>query len=537
MVLGTVPQERRERAMKQEQIIDFLKRNSRLVAVGSAAAVILVSFGAFALLPHGPSQDDTTQQVRYVSPQPDPGNAGAPPPRMVESGMPFSFADLVERVGPAVVSVTAEATQTVSNQAGMPDNLPDPFRELFKQFNQGRPQVQKALSMGSGFIIDKSGLIVTNNHVIDGSKKITVKLSDGRSFDAKLIGSDPATDVSLIKIQSDKPLPTVEFGNDRQLRVGDWVIAVGNPFGLSNTVTAGIVSSIGRDLGSSANQPYTDFIQIDAPINRGNSGGPTFDLRGQVVGMNSMIFSPTGGSVGIGFAIPASTVREVVTQLQAHGRVARGWLGVQIQSVTPEVAASLGIANPKGAIVAGIVPDSPAAKAGLRQGDVITAVNGKEVEDSQGLTRRVASLAAGRSAAFSVLRDGSSRTIQVSIGQRKEEQVASAEQATPSAEVGATGSAMGLGLASVTPDLRRTYNLDGDVQGVFVTKVDPESDAADKGLQPGDVLLAVNNRTVHTPQDVEKSVAAAHSAGRKSVLLLVSSGGTSHFVAVDLAKT
>jgi serine protease Do len=296
----------------------------------------------------------------------------------------------------------------------------------------------------------------------------------------------------------------VEFGNDRQLRVGDWVVAVGNPFGLSNTVTAGIVSSIGRDLGGT-NQPYTDFIQIDAPINRGNSGGPTFNLSGQVVGMNSMIFSPTGGSVGIGFAIPASTVREVVAQLEAHGHVARGWLGVQIQSVTPEVAASLGIADPKGAIVAGVVPDSPAAKAGLRQGDVIVAVNGKEVQDSQGLTRRVAGLAAGTSAAFTVVRDGARKTVQVAIGQRKDDRVASAVQATPSGEAGATGSAMGLGLSSVTPDLRRTYNVAGEVQGVVVTKVDPDSDAADKGVQPGDILLAVNNRTVRTPQDVEKS--------------------------------
>jgi len=516
-------------------MIDFLKRNSRLVAVGSAAGVILVSFGAFALLPHGPSQDDTTQQVRYVAAQPDPGNAGGPPPRMVESGMPFSFADLVERVSPAVVSVTAEQMQTVGDEAGLPDNIPDPFRDLFKQFNQSRPQVQKAMSMGSGFIIDKSGLIVTNNHVIDGARKIKVKLPDGRSFDARLIGTDPATDVVLLKIHSDKPLPTVEFGNDRQLRVGDWVVAVGNPFGLSNTVTAGIVSSIGRDLGGT-NQPYTDFIQIDAPINRGNSGGPTFNLSGQVVGMNSMIFSPTGGSVGIGFAIPASTVREVVAQLEAHGHVARGWLGVQIQSVTPEVAASLGIADPKGAIVAGVVPDSPAAKAGLRQGDVIVAVNGKEVQDSQGLTRRVAGLAAGTSAAFTVVRDGARKTVQVAIGQRKDDRVASAVQATPSGEAGATGSAMGLGLSSVTPDLRRTYNVAGEVQGVVVTKVDPDSDAADKGVQPGDILLAVNNRTVRTPQDVEKSIAAAHSAGRKSVLLLVSSDGTSHFVAVDIGK-
>ncbi len=523
--------------MTKQHIVDFLKRNSRLVAIGAAGGLLLVSFGAYALLPRDATRDYTTEPVRYVA-APQVADATAPPPRMVDSGMPFSFAPLVERVSPAVVSVTAEATETVNQQ--IPEDLPDPFREMFKQFNQGKPLVQKALSMGSGFIIDKSGLIVTNNHVIDGAKKIKVKLTDGRSFDATLIGSDAATDVALLKVKTDKALPTVEFGNDRRLRVGDWVIAVGNPFGLSNTVTAGIVSSIGRDLSTSgANQPYTDFIQIDAPINRGNSGGPTFDLGGQVVGMNSIIFSPSGGSVGIGFAIPASTIREVVAQLQAHGRVARGWLGVQIQSVTPEVAASLGINEPKGAIVAGVVPDSPAAKAGLRQGDVILAINGKEVQDSQDLTRRVATLAAGKTATLTAVREGASRTISVTIGQRKEDQVASAgePQGTPSSAAGATGSAMGMGLATVTPELRNNYNLDGDVQGVAVTRVDPESDAADKGMQPGDIVLAVNNVSVHTPKDVEKSVAAAHSKGRKSVLLLVSSSGTSHFVAVDIGKT
>ena len=516
--------------------MDFLKRNRRLVGVGSAAALLLVSFGAYALLPRSASHDETTEAVRYVAPATDPGDSPAPPPRLVENGMPFSFADLVERVSPAVVSVTAEEIQSVGSPVALPDNMPDPFKQFFKQFNQGHPQVQRATSMGSGFIIDKSGLIVTNNHVIAGAKKIKVKLSDGRSFDAKLMGADSATDVALLKIHADKPLPTVEFGNDRQLRVGDWVIAVGNPFGLSNTVTAGIVSSIGRDLTGNTNQPYTDFIQIDAPINRGNSGGPTFDLRGQVVGMNSMIFSPSGGSVGIGFAIPASTVQDIVKQLEAHGHVARGWLGVQIQSVTPEVAGSLGIANPKGAIVANVVPDSPAAKAGFVQGDVITSINGKEVQDSQDLTRRVAAIAAGKTASFSVMRDGSNRTVVVTIAQRKEEQVASADQATPSGEPTSTGSAMGLGLATVTPDLRQSYNLDEGVHGVFVTKVDPDSDAADKGLQPGDVLVSVNNKAVHTPQDVEKSVSAAHRPAARAYCL-VSSGGASHFVAVDIGKT
>ena len=527
--------------MQKEQIVSFVKRNGRWLAGTSAAAVILVSFGAYALLPDRSSDPVTADPASYTAPA--SANTPAPPPRMMESGTPFSFADLVERVSPAVVSVTADEIQKVNGQFDMND-LPEGFRDFFRQFgNRGpqmqvQPQTRRAVSMGSGFIIDKSGLIVTNNHVVDGATKIKVKLPDGRQFDAKLVGTDAATDVALLRVKSDKPLPTVEFGNDRALRVGDWVVAVGNPFGLSNTVTAGIVSSIGRDIGN-ADQPYTDFIQIDAPINRGNSGGPTFDLRGQVVGMNSMIFSPSGGSIGIGFAIPASTIKDVVAQLEAHGRVARGWLGVQIQSLTPEMAASLGIAEPKGAIVASVVPDSPAARAGLRQGDVIVAVNGHDIADNHELTRRVASLPAGKSAAFAVLRDGRRDSVDVVIGAKKDTEVASLDQqqeGTP-ANVAPTGKAMGLGLTAVTPEVRRAYNLDDNVQGVLITKVDPDSDAAEKGLQPGDVVLSVSNRTVHTPQDIEKSVAAAHSAGRKSVLLLVSKDGSSLFVALDLDKT
>jgi len=524
--------------MNKDEVMGFLKRNSRVLTGAAAAGVVLVSFGAYALLPSHSADPVTTDPVRMTAQDGSKTEA----PRMLENGMPFSFADLVERVSPAVVSVTADQVEKVGAQNGM-DDLPDPFREFFfRQFGnrmpQMQPQVRKAVSMGSGFIIDKSGLIVTNNHVVDGASKVKVKLPDGRTFDAKVVGTDAATDVALLRIKPDKPLPTVEFGNDRALRVGDWVVAVGNPYGLSNSVTAGIVSSIGRDIGN-ADQPYTDFIQIDAPINRGNSGGPTFDLRGQVVGMNSMIFSPTGGSIGIGFAIPASTIKDVVAALEAHGRVARGWLGVQIQSLTPEMAASLGIAEPKGAIVASVVPDSPAAKAGLRQGDVIVAINGSGVADSHELTRRVASLAAGKAASFAVVRDGQRTSVAVTIGVRKDEQVAMAvePQGGASADAPLTGKAMGLGLSALTPEIRRAYSLDESVQGVLVTKVDPNSDAADKGLQPGDVVVSVGNKSVHSPQDIEKSVAAAHSAGRKSVLLLVSTEGASHFVAVELDKT
>ena len=504
-------------------------RHSRLLAMSSAAAIVVVGLGAFALLPPArPVADHRAVEIAAT----ETTNRAAPP-RMLESSSPFSFADLVERVSPAVVTITSETMTTGGggDDAGIPDNVPEPFRDLFNQFNkQQNQQPHKEISAGSGFIIDKTGLIVTNNHVIDASKKITVKLPDGRSFTAKLIGTDPATDIALIKITSDKPLPTVEFGDDRQLRVGDWVVAVGNPFGLSNSVTAGIVSSIGRDIGAGN---YNDFIQIDAPINRGNSGGPTFDLRGQVVGMNSMIFSPSGGSVGIGFAIPASTIHDVVAELQAHGRVARGYLGAEIQSVTPEIAASLGLKEPKGAIVANVVPGGPAAKAGFEQGDVVTAIDGKAVEDSRDLVRRVASAAAGSSEDFTIDRQGQSKTVKVQIGARPDDKVASNAPASPSS-MPATGTAMGLGLAAVTPDARKTYNLADSVNGVLITKVDPSSDAADKGLSPGDVVMKVGNRVVKTPQDVQAGVAEASKGGRKSVLLLVAGQGGSRFVAVDI---
>jgi serine protease Do len=504
------------------------RASSRFLAAASVGAILVTGLGAFSLLPGSKPAPHPAPQVQ-AAPAPPRGT-----PRMLENGAPFSFADLVERVSPSVVTVTVEE-EIQPTQDMVPDNLPEPFRNFFNQFGGGNNQParpRKAVAMGSGFIVDKSGYIVTNNHVVQDGKKITVRLPDGREFDGHVVGADQATDVAVLKVKSDKPLPAVEFADDRQVRVGDWVIAVGNPFGLSNTVTAGIVSSIGRDVG---NGPYTDFLQIDAPINRGNSGGPTFNLQGRVIGMNSMIFSPSGGSVGIGFAIPSSTVRDVIAQLETHGHVARGWLGVEIQSLTPDIAASMGSKEIKGAIVATITPNGPAAKGGFQQGDVVLALNGKSVEDSRDLTRRVAALPAGASAVFTVMRGGAAKTLTVKIGERKDEQVASNAPAKPQAGNASTGEAMGLGLTSVTPDMRREFNLENGVNGVLVTRVDPNSDAADKGIQPGDIVVSVANKSVHTPQDIKSRIADAHAAGRNTVLVLVTGSNGQRFIALKIA--
>jgi serine protease Do len=501
--------------------------------------MLVVGLGAFTLAPQAAAPHPAPHVVpASTQPVRPPMQERAGPPRLLENGAPFSFADLVERVSPAVVTVTVEERVQPSQQFN-PEDLPEPFRDFFNQFGQGQgghqfEQPRKAVAMGSGFIIDRSGLIVTNNHVVENAKKITVKLPDGREFDAKLLGADVATDIAVLRVKADKPLPSVEFGDDRQIRVGDWVIAVGNPFGLSNTVTAGIISSIGRDVG---NGPYTDYLQIDAPINRGNSGGPTFNLQGKVIGMNSMIYSPSGGSVGIGFAIPSTTIHDVVGQLESHGKVSRGWLGVQIQNLTPEIAASVGSRESKGAIVASIVPASPAAKAGFQPGDLVLAINGKSVEDSRDLTRRVASLPAGAKATFAVIRNGAPKTVNAVIGARKEEQVASNSGPQRSSSMEATGEAMGLGLAAVTPEVRHAYNLDDHINGVLVTRVDPDSDAADKGIEPGDVLVSIANKPVHTPQEIKAQVAGAQATGHKSVLVLVEGSAGQRFVALKINQT
>jgi serine protease Do len=368
---------------------------------------------------------------------------------------------------------------------------------------------------------------VTNNHVVDNARKITVKLNDGREFEAKLVGSDSDTDVALLKVEA-SGLPTVALGDDRRLRVGDWVVAVGNPFNLGGTVTAGIVSSIGRDIG---NGPYTDYIQIDAPINRGNSGGPTFDISGRVVGMNTAIFSPSGGSVGIGFAVPASTIKAIADELKTSGSISRGWLGVQIQDFTPELASSVGMKDQKGAMVASVVDGSPAARAGFEQGDVVVALNGTEVTDSKVLTRQVASIHAGDKATFTVLRNGARHTITATIEKRDADRMASAEQA-PFAQQGS----LGLSLSPMNPAVRQQYELGNNVNGVVVSGVDPDSEAARKGIAAGDVIKRVGQQDVKMPSDVVRVVEDARKAGRDSVLMLVANEQGDRFVALRVSQ-
>ena len=509
--------------------------HSKSALAAIVGAIALVAFGAGAwFFGVGPDNRSTPplESAAPTHPAMPAPVAGANPPRMIEQGAPFSFADLVERVSPAVVTILVDREERVDQNGG---STSSPLENFLQQFGQDEPRVLRGEALGSGFIIDGEGYIVTNNHVVESGVRISVKLPDGREFQAKVVGSDAATDVALLKIDGVHNLPTVAFGDDSRIRVGDWVVAVGNPFGLGGTVTAGIVSSIGRDIGEG---PYTDYIQIDAPINQGNSGGPTFDLSGRVIGMNSAIYSPSGGSVGIGFAIPASIVQETVQQIKEHGSVTRGWLGVEIQNLTPDMAASLGIAGAKGAIVARVVPGGPADKAGLRQGDVVLSINGREVDDSRDMTRRVGMLHAGEKAEFAIVRAGQHTTVSAVITKREDRQVASLPQNTPQPGSGkeATVASLGMRMVGLDDETRRQYNLGRDSVGVLVTAVDPNSEAAGKGFRPGDVIVSVGNKDVRTPDDVEQGLRDAAGAGRDSALFLVATEQGQRFVALHVGR-
>jgi serine protease Do len=448
---------------------------------------------------------------------------------------PASFADVIESVSPAVVNIMVSRVETASptvfqfpQQPGDPRGQQFPFEEFFERyFDRGPQQERRSEGQGSGFIIDASGYIVTNNHVAGEAEKITVTLQDGRKFDATLVGRDSKTDLALIKVDA-SGLPFVPFGDSDTARVGDWVVAIGNPFGLGGTATAGIISARGRDIQSG---PYDDYLQLDAPINFGNSGGPVFNASGQVIGVNTAIFSPNGGNIGIGFAIPANQAKQIVADLRENGTVERGWLGVQIQSLDEDLAESLGLSDAKGALVAEVVGDSPAAKGGVQAGDVITRFNGREIDSARTLSRVVADAQPEESAKVTVWRDGRSRELTVELGEAAQaEQVASAGSggaAQPSA-------ALGLTLRPLTEQDRAQLGLPSSVNGALVASVAPGSSAAAKGVRPGDVITRVNQRAV---ANVADAVAALNDAKEndENALLLVRRGDSQRFVALDFS--
>jgi len=448
---------------------------------------------------------------------------------------PETFADLAAKVTPAVVNISSTQQVSGGDAQDLPFQFPpgSPFEQFFHNFKNHKGGSVTAL--GSGFIIDPAGYIVTNNHVIDGSTDIQVTLSDGKDLSAKLIGTDKKTDLALLKVDASKPLPFVSFGNSDAARVGDWVLAVGNPFGLGGTVTTGIISARSRDLHDG---PFDDFLQIDASINRGNSGGPTFNLAGDVIGINTAIASPNGGSVGIGFAIPSNLAKPVIDQLRKNGRVDRGWIGVEIQPVTPEIASSLGLGDPTGSLVASVQPGGPAAAAGVQQGDVILTFDGQTVHETRELPRIVADTSAGKQVEVTVWRDDQRKALSLTVAKMKNEsQVASAnDNSGNQSPTGTANRVLGVQLAELTSDLRQQLGLADGVKGVVVTDVDEQGPAAKQGLRQGDVIEQVSRHQVATPEEVGQLVQRAVAANKPAVLLLVNRQGNEVFLAVKVGK-
>jgi serine protease Do len=498
-------------------------RNRLLAAAASVAIAGAIGFGAVT----SGTMPVLAEAVRIETPNQVP-----------------SFADVVEKVSPAVVSVRVTAKIEPASDSGADlfgdprgfENLPDdhPMKRFFREFRGDRDgernfrrgprgrEGARPVSQGSGFFISEDGYLVTNNHVVEGGQTFAVVMDNGNELEAKLIGADPRTDLAVLKVEATQKFTYVDFADDAKVRVGDWVVAVGNPFGLGGTVTAGIVSARGRDIGAG---PYDDFLQIDAAVNRGNSGGPAFNLEGQVVGINTAIFSPSGGNVGIAFAIPASTARDIVTDLMQSGSVERGWLGVQIQPVNGEIADSLGLSKAAGALVSEAQAESPARAAGIVAGDVITAVNGKDVASPKELARLIGNLEPGASVEVSVWRKGASETVLVKLGELPgtERQASLA----PSEEPAKGDMLEGFGLTVTRAD---------DGKGLVVTDVEPNSDAAERGIQAGDVIVSVNSTDVTSPADIEKAISDASKAGRKAVLVQVTRDDNNRFVALPVAK-
>jgi serine protease Do len=493
-----------------------------IVGIGTAAAVTAPDLNTYAGYPSAHAQNLTEQAKRMPA--------------------PVGFADIVEKVKPAVFSVRVEVdggVQTSGMRNFDGENLPPGLREFFRNF--GTPNMPnspngrrgggngRVMGQGSGFFISPDGYAVTNNHVVEKAETVTITTDDNVVHKAKVIGTDSRTDLALIKVEGDN-FPYVKL-SDRAPRIGDWVIAVGNPFGLGGTVTAGIVSARGRDIGASA---YDDFIQIDAPVNKGNSGGPTFDTEGNVIGVNTAIFSPSGGSVGIAFAIPSETVKTVVSQLKDHGSVTRGWIGVQIQPVTPEIAESLNLKKAQGALVAQPQDDGPAKKAGIESGDVITAVNGNEVKDARDLAKKIGALAPKETVKLTVLRNGQEKAIDLTLGEMPNVQEARAD-AGKNGGGGQDDNGAEIGKLGLT--LAPAGRIAGSgAEGVVVTEVDPSGVAANHGFSTGDIILEVAGKKVTSPGDVRTEIASARSGNKRAVLMRVKSGDGTKFVALPLGR-
>ncbi|MFN3362386.1 MAG: Do family serine endopeptidase [Allorhizobium sp.] len=492
----------------------FMSSRKRWMA--SAAALTMLAGGSYGVMTVAGAHDARAAQVVTSD--------------LAAQAMP-SFSTVVQRVKPAVVSVKVKLDPGMTKTADLSeqlDSLPPQIQEFFKRFGQQqdqspsrpRPEQAPAMAQGSGFFISADGYVVTNNHVVENAKVVKITRIDGTELEAKVVGTDPKTDLALLKVGDKGDYPFVTLAREAPM-VGDWVIAIGNPFGLGGTVTAGIVSAHGRDIGSG---PYDDYLQIDAPINKGNSGGPTFNLKGEVVGVNTAIFSPSGGSVGLAFAIPASTVTSVVDQLEHGGRVNRAYLGVRVQPVTQDLADSLGLPTAAGALIDTAEPGTPAATAGLKSGDVITKMNGVTIKDARELTRKVGAMKSNDKAEFTYLRDGKELTANVALAVQNDERQAKADSSSPDAK-----SILGVKLASA-----KTVPGAGDV-GVVVVGVDPNGQAAAKGLAEGSIILEVAGKPVDRPEQVKSGLEQARKDGKKAVLLKIKTADGSRFMAVTFA--
>ena len=449
---------------------------------------------------------------------------------------PNSFADLVELLTPAVVNIATSFQPEAQDQESPFGELPPgtPHEEFYEFFNRrGNGPSQPITSLGSGFIVHPDGLVVTNNHVIADADEITVVLNDNTRLKAEILGRDPKTDLALLKIDNGESLPYVEFGDSDAARVGDWVIAIGNPFGLGNTVTAGILSARGRDINAG---PYDNFLQTDAPINRGNSGGPMFDMNGKVIGVNTLIYSPSGGSVGIGFATPSAIVGPVIDQLRQYGQTRRGWLGVRIQSVSPEIAESHGLAAAQGALVAAVIEDSPAAEGGLRKGDIILRFNGEEVPNRRALPRIVADTAVGSSVPVIVWRDGKHVPLEVTIGRLEEYELSSASGAKAGAPLEMRFVSLGITLSRITAELRDKYELAEDSKGVVVTDVSEDFDASGD-IRPGDLIVGFGSDRITDLSDFRLRLDLFSQTESKSVVLYRQRGDKGEFVTLGIKRS